>query len=274
MGRLLSSQCCNHSSKELVLWVILGLAILLASPSSAQSDMDRLGSLRTGTWSLNVLTQHLQGAFCFFADESGAVRIEAFVGPAGSRAPTLSPQALDNLIWRQNGGWTVILPGDGSGIINPWDEGWDVMDPDFIVYLQTMLASLAMLEPGDNPEWPAGVRALDTWGLGSSRPSFQIFKQNPRPSILLELAPGKELPGFRQRMVTSGRGRGLSAEIIRIDGEILDQQNPESLETLVLRSSRRPGAFRLCEQRTIPVHYSGQDPFLPLWALGDLLRME
>jgi len=103
---------------------------------------------------------------------------------------------------------------------------------------------------------------------------FPFKGNNNHTSIRLELPLESGKPSFRQKMVASGRGRGLNAEVVRISTETNASGVNCVNGTVVLRSSRRPGALRLCEQTTFKVHYAGLDPFMPMWPLGDLLRLE
>ncbi len=253
------------------------LAVLLFFPNIviAQSAMEQTGSLRTGLWSLSVLTREFSGAFCLFEEEpGGSVRIEAFMGSIQQLDNEMSPQALDNLLWRQHGGWTVILAENGTGIVNPWDESWEEIDPELIVYLQSMLAALDLPKTNSMHKWPSELKPLANLSTKIPRPSFAKSLSGKFESIRFEMPQKGTDLSFRQKMVLGGRGSGLNAEILQFNVETVGGQDVFARDSVVLRSSRRPGAFRMTEQNILCVNYADHDPFLVMWPLGDLLRFK
>ncbi len=269
MGFLLSPRIQFSLSRWIFRCILMSLLLLNASVSYSQPNLDQIGNLQLGTWSVEVLRHQQHGAFCLFQDAGGAVRIEAYAGF------TESPEAaLDKLLWRHNGGWTVILASDGSGVLNPWEKGWEVLEPQLTLYLRTIIAALDLSNPETEPSWPPEVKILSSAETENCRSRYIPFVNRRPHSIRLELSPICKATSFRQRMVKSGHGRGLNAEIIRISNEASLRPMQDPLDTMVLRSSRRPGAFRLFLQRSIRVHFAEQDPFIPMWPLGDLIRLD
>jgi len=200
----------------------------------------------------------------------GVVRMEAFAHLNDNSRQGPTSVDLDKLLWRQDDGWTVLVSGDGTGIVNPWGEGWELLDEDLAVYLRTMLAALNYSNPEGIPRWPDESHHLDGGESRAPRPQFKFSDNGGNAAIRIELSPHGETVSFREKMVSSGRGRGLNAEIIKIS----PFDGPDSEHSVIIRSSRRPGAIRLNEKAVIPVRYADQDPFITMWPLGDLLRLE
>lgn len=204
----------------------LALALGWAAPAGAQADGTVAGTLRTAAWRGAFLGRGAAGRLALLAGPDGTCRADVGEGPVD----------LPALLARRGRGWTLVLPGAGDAVLQPWDREWRRLPADLAAGLRAVAGALADPAAG-----------------------------SPRRRHVLP--PAGEPPGFRAALAARGRGRGGPGEVLTV----VRRGDPAAGGALAVRSSRRPGSLTFTDLRGLPVSYRPDEAFVPLWPLADLL---
>ena len=262
------------------LLVVFSGQVFMFSIASAEAPPEGQSFLTSTFWSASAYSEHAGGAACWLIGDDGSLRVEVLREPEDvAELPRPTDADLEPLLTWTGNGWTLVLGPDGNGTLNAWGREWQQVPVGLAQVVRVVTASLQSF-PGRPPEFPFAFFVGDSQGTGiiprpkmlGSEPTStgdpDVWRYQLAPLVLQE-TEDEDVPGFRRKMTTRGRGAGGVGEIL-----VLKWIRPEGQEGFGLRigSSRRPGTLNLDPPRNLAVAAPEPEVFLPLWPLAHFFK--
>ncbi len=268
-------------------WVFLA-GLVLVSGVGGESVAGQPGTghsqLTATSWSASAYSRHAGGIICWLQGEDGSLRVEVGNSPAASEEPVSSPNTdplagLETVLNWTGEGWTLILGPDDSGTLNEWGREWRQVPPSLAQVARLVTVSFQNY-PHQRPEFSFAFPTGPQCRLARiPHPRYHVSRSSPAQCedtwhyqlSLLELEGEENTTGagFRDGMVTRGRGTGGRGEVLSL---AWFREPDIAAYGLVVSSSRRPGTLRLEPPRHLAVITPESEVFLPLWPLSQFIE--